>query len=100
MAQLSYSKAHYAFDALLKTGACSPLFEHTPFFNEFAVRINTDISKLNQKLLQQKIIGGYELPKVYPELNGGYLLAFTEKRTKAEIDALVQQIAGKAGDLR
>ncbi len=97
VAQLSFSKAHYAYDALLKTGVCRPLFENMPFCFEFAVQLDLDIAKLNQGLLQQKIIGGYDLKEAYSALKGGYLLAFTEKRSKAEIDTLVQQIAGKAG---
>ncbi|HBK84728.1 MAG TPA: glycine dehydrogenase, partial [Firmicutes bacterium] len=57
-----------------------------PFFKEFAVRL-TDPATANRQLLQQGIIGGYELAD-------GMLLAFTEKRTKTEIDRLVAVLGG------
>jgi hypothetical protein len=33
--------------------------------------------------------------QAYPELGNGLLLAFTEKRTRAQIDRLVQVLAGR-----
>ena len=46
-----------------------------------------DPSRANQLLLEEGIIGGYELPDAM-------LLAFTEKRTKEEIDRLVDVLGG------
>lgn len=80
-------KSHYAYDALVSTGKFKPVFE-APFFKEFAVTYDGDISRLNKRLLESGIIGGYELKKDYPELGGAWLVAVTEKRTKDEIDAL------------
>ncbi len=57
-----------------------------PFFREFAVAIG-DPTAANRALLDQGIIGGYEL-------DGGLLLAFTEKRSRAEIDRLVSVLGG------
>jgi glycine dehydrogenase subunit 1 len=58
-----------------------------PFFCEFALNVS-DPAGANRKLLENGIIGGYEL-------DGALLLAFTEKRTKAEIDQLVAVLGGK-----
>ncbi len=58
-----------------------------PFFREFAVLMD-DPAGANDQLLQNGIIGGYELPDAM-------LLAFTEKRTKAEIDRLVAVLGGR-----
>lgn len=58
-----------------------------PFFMEFAVKVS-DPTAANHKLLENGIIGGYQL-------DGALLLAFTEKRTKEDIDRLVAVLGGK-----
>jgi glycine dehydrogenase subunit 1 len=92
VALLCMQKAHYAYDQLIKTGLFKPAFK-APFFKEFALRYNRDVSKLNKSLLGKKIIGGYELRKSYSELKDGWLVAITEKRTKEDIDCLVREVA-------
>jgi glycine dehydrogenase subunit 1 len=61
-----------------------------PFFKEFAVTSEASGSNVNNELLKQNILGGFELDKEYPELKNGLLLCVTEKRTKEQIDKLVQ----------
>ncbi|MBP7176516.1 MAG: aminomethyl-transferring glycine dehydrogenase subunit GcvPA [Thermoclostridium sp.] len=85
VALLCVSKAHYAYEQLLKTGLFQPCFD-APFFKEFAVYYNGNVTELNQKLLQYGIIGGYDLEKQYSTMKNGYLVAVTEKRTREEID--------------
>jgi len=41
-------------------------------------------------LLEKGIIGGYSLSRDYPELENGILYCITEKRTRGEIETLVQ----------
>jgi len=94
VAHLCLQKAHYTFDQLVKTGKFSPAFT-APFFKEFVLRTDTPVQELNQRLLREKIIGGYDLGRDYPELAPGWLIAVTEKRTRSEIDALVR----KAGEM-
>ncbi len=57
-----------------------------PVFNEFALKVNNPVNA-NRILLENGIIGGYEL-------DDALLLAFTEKRTRAEIDQLVAVLGG------
>jgi glycine dehydrogenase subunit 1 len=85
------SKAKYARDALLETGLFAPLLAG-PFFREFALTYKGDVNALNKKLLNAGFIGGYALEKDYPEYQNAWLAAVTEKRTKAEIDALVKAV--------
>ena len=92
-AKLCFNKSHYAYNELIKTNKFKSLFT-APFFKEFAVISEKPVNELNEKLLEDKIIGGYNLEKDYPELKDGYLIAVTEKRTKEEIDELVR----KAGE--
>ncbi len=85
------SKAKYAHDALIATGLFSPLFGK-PFFREFALEYKGDVAALNKKMLDAGMLGGYALDKDYPEYSQAWLVAVTEKRTKAEIDALVKAV--------
>ncbi len=87
VAEQCAQKSHYALKQLTKNGNFKPLFDK-PFFKEFAVTSATESSKVNQELLKNHILGGYELEKDYPELKNGLLLCVTEKRTKAQIDKL------------
>ena len=93
VANLSLNKAHYAYDQLIKTGSFKPIFT-APFFKEFLVESQKPVKELNEKLLADHIIGGYEVEKDYPELKKGYLVAVTEMRSKEAIDLLVR----KAGE--
>ncbi len=90
VAELCYNKSHYAYNELVKTGKFSLVFT-APFFKEFVVKSSVDVNTLNSKLLQQNIIGGYNVESKYPELKDGWLIAVTEKRTKEDIDNLVRK---------
>ena len=81
-ARLSYAGAHYLCDELLKTGRFSLVYDK-PFFNEFLVAYDGDVDTLYQRFIDAGFLGGVKV-------DGGILLAVTEKRTKAEIDNLVK----------
>lgn len=84
VARRCHQLALYARQALEQAGL--RLKYDRPFFNEFAVSI-TDPAAANRRLLENGIIGGYEM-------KDALLLAFTEKRTTAEIDRLVAILGG------
>ena len=90
VASLCVQKSHYAYQRLLDTGSFSPVFT-APFFKEFAVKYHGNVEELNGRLLKEGILGGYALEKKYPGMEGTWLLAVTEKRTKKEIDHLVEK---------
>jgi glycine dehydrogenase subunit 1 len=92
VAELCLKKSHYAYNELIKTGKMSPVFS-APFFKEFVLKSERPVKELNEKLLESKIIGGYEIEKDYPELKNGYLVSVTEKRTKDEIDKHTGKVA-------
>lgn len=91
VAKQNLQKAHYAQQVLSGVKGAEPLFT-APFFNEFAVKLPGDVSQINRKLLQDKIVGGYDLGRAYPEYSGSMLFAVTELRTKAEIDRLAERL--------
>lgn len=86
----SLEKAHYACGRLTATGRFAPAF-HAPFFSEFTLKTDGDIAGLNRKLLGRGILGGLELGAPGGEPCGRWLVAVTEKRTRAEIDALAEE---------
>lgn len=88
VAMQSMQKSHYAYRQMTSSGKFKPLFDK-PFFKEFAIISDIDSAKINEELLKNNILGGYELGKAYEELNNGMLFCVTEKRTKEEIDKLV-----------
>ncbi|AOY75262.1 aminomethyl-transferring glycine dehydrogenase subunit GcvPA [Clostridium formicaceticum] len=89
VAMQSTQKAHYALKQMTKSGKFKPLF-HQPFFKEFAVSSEISSKQVNQELMKHGILGGYALDQEYPELENGLLFCVTEKRTKEEIDKLVE----------
>lgn len=92
VAELCYHKAHYAAGRIAGLPGFSFPFQ-APFFHEFVVRCPEPVEKINAFLLEQGIIGGYDLGVDYPELEGCMLLAVTETNTREQIDALVDALA-------
>lgn len=84
-------KSHYALEKITENSKFKPMF-NKPFFKEFAVSSDTNSKIVNEKLLDKRILGGYELGKDYPEYENGILFAVTEKRTKNEIDKLSNEL--------
>lgn len=88
IANLCLQKAHYAARKICQI----PGFEldfTSPFFKEFSVKCPISSDKINKLLFDNKIIGGLDLEKFYPELRNSLLFCVTEKRTKEEIDKLI-----------
>ncbi|MBO8163170.1 MAG: aminomethyl-transferring glycine dehydrogenase subunit GcvPA [Brevibacillus sp.] len=91
MAMMNLQKAHYAKQTIAGKDGLDVVFT-APIFNEFVVKLPKPVAEVNAALLQAGIIGGYDLGRSYPELAGHMLIAVTELRTKAEIDALAQEL--------
>ncbi|WP_438800141.1 aminomethyl-transferring glycine dehydrogenase subunit GcvPA [Staphylococcus pseudintermedius] len=64
-------------------------------YNEFVVRFDRSIAEVNRALLDEGIIGGFDLSVVDDTFENHMLVAVTELRTKEEIDTFVQ----KAGEI-
>jgi len=80
--RLSCDGAHYLYKRLLESGKFTPAFDK-PFLKEFVVKTDLDMKKINARLLVNGIMGGILLDENRVEF------AVTEKRTKEEIDKLV-----------
>jgi glycine dehydrogenase subunit 1 len=87
--ELCYHKAHYAADQIDALDAYS-VNRSKPFFNEFVVKCPLPVQEINNRLLLEGIIGGYDLGQDYAHLKDHMLVCATEVNTKEEIDVLVE----------
>ena len=91
--ELNYHKAHYAANQInLLDGYSVDMSK--PFFNEFVLACPRPIGEINEALLEEGIIGGYDLGQHYFHLQDRMLLCVTEMNTKDEIDRLVEVLKG------
>ena len=95
VADLCLQKSHYMYGELLKTGKFEPLFK-APFFKEFALKYTGGKLELfSEAMLNAGFMPGIDLMPGLG-LDNCILIAVTEKRTKAEIDAYVKKV-GEVG---
>jgi glycine dehydrogenase subunit 1 len=92
VAEQCLRKAHYAQERITEIPGFSPAFSG-PFFHEFAVRCPAPPRQIYHTLRERGIVGGCALGRDYPELTDCMLFCVTEKRTRAEIDALAEALA-------
>lgn len=82
---LSSAGAHYLYEELLKTGKFEPVFDK-PFLKEFVLKPLVPVEKLQQKLLDEGFFGALATEEGYVSF------CVTEKRTRAEVDSLVEAV--------
>jgi glycine dehydrogenase subunit 1 len=91
VAQLCAARAAYARKRLRGIEGVRPTFPQ-PFFNEFALSLPKDASDVVSALIDQGIAAGFPVGRYYKGMENVLLLAFTEKRTKEEIDILAAKL--------
>jgi glycine dehydrogenase subunit 1 len=91
VAQLCFSKATYLANRLNDVGLALK-FPHQPFFNEILVQLKRPVQDVLASACDQGILAGYPIGNDYPNLSDCLLIAVTEKRTKQEMDRLVDVI--------
>ena len=91
-ASLCLQKSHYAAEQLCQLERFSLAFDQ-PTFKEFVVRdAENRVDELLETALDRGITAGVPLRDWYPDLSDCFLVAVTEKRTREEINALVQTL--------
>lgn len=95
VAELCVQKSNYLKNELKNAGF--KLAFDSPFFKEFVVKTSKPVDEINKALLNDRIIGGLDLERFYPELKNHMLLCVTEKRTKDEMLTLVKAMAKAEG---
>ena len=101
IAELCYHKAHYAAAKIAELPGYS-LPMSGAFFQEFVIQCPDSPARINQRLLEQNILGGWDLTaKPNGESDGsapalgcdqGMLLCVTEMNSKEDIDCLVSAL--------
>ncbi|HET7185581.1 MAG TPA: aminomethyl-transferring glycine dehydrogenase subunit GcvPA, partial [Terriglobales bacterium] len=93
LAVQNLAKTAYAVEQFGKS--TQVLFQGAPRFNEFVVQTGDDPKTLNDRMLDQKIIGGLPLKKFYPELGNASLWCCTELTRKTAIDAAARGLSAQ-----
>ncbi len=92
VAHLNYHKAHYAARQIDDLPGFT-VDTSKPFFNEFVVKCPVPVANVNGHLIEQGIVGGYDLGTDYDHLENHMLLAVTEMNSREEIDLLVRALS-------
>ena len=84
--EMGYSGAHYLAEKLVETGKFALAFPDKPFLNEFALTTSLNIDALQDMCMSMGIQAGVKIA------DDKLLLCVTEARSKAEIDALIENV--------
>jgi glycine dehydrogenase subunit 1 len=90
MANQNYQKAHYAHELITNLPGFSKVYDEK-FFNEFVVQTPYEYAVVKRALEQASMVPGVDLG------DGKILFCVTEKRTKLQIDQLVNVLGGLRG---
>ncbi|HEX8977254.1 MAG TPA: aminomethyl-transferring glycine dehydrogenase subunit GcvPA [Solirubrobacteraceae bacterium] len=94
LTELMLQRTAYARERLAELDGVELLHEQ-PVVREFAVTLDAPAEAIIRRCLEQGLNPGYPLGDDYPEHENGLLVAITERRTRAEIDRLVE-VLGEA----
>jgi glycine dehydrogenase subunit 1 len=95
VASLCMDKAHYAAERIASLDGYELRFG-SPFFKEFVVRSDRSVEAVLAHCRQRDILAGVPLKRWFEDLKDCFLVAVTEKRTKEQIDALVDALGSAA----
>jgi glycine dehydrogenase subunit 1 len=89
VAELCLQKSHYAAERIAAIPGYRLRFDR-PFFKEFVVHTPGNPSAVIHELAKEGVLAGVSLRR-FPafDLEDGLLIAVTERRTRAQIDRLV-----------
>jgi glycine dehydrogenase subunit 1 len=87
LAEHNLAKASYAAQTLSSQPGAKLLFTGAPRFHEFVLQTEEAPAQWSRRLLDNKIVGGIELSRWYPELRNATLWCATEIVTREQIDA-------------
>jgi glycine dehydrogenase subunit 1 len=96
VSQLCHDKAAYLVARLAARGI-HRRFPDRPYFNEVLVRLDEPVGAALRRADDAGILAGYPVGQHYPHVADCLLIAVTERRTRAEIDRLVDVLAAGSG---
>jgi glycine dehydrogenase subunit 1 len=86
LAEHNLAKADYAAKTLSAAPGAKLLFTGAPRFHEFVLETEEAPAAWSKRLLDEKIVGGIDLSRWYPELKNATLWCATEVITRENID--------------
>jgi glycine dehydrogenase subunit 1 len=84
------AKAAYAFERLCAVPGVEPAYPGAAVFKEFALRLSRPAVEVCSRLVDEGFLAGVPAPWIGPEV---LLVAVTEQRTRAQIDAFAAALA-------
>jgi glycine dehydrogenase subunit 1 len=93
LAGQNLAKAAYAAESLSRQPGAKLLFNGAPRFHEFVLQTEEAPSLWTKRLFDNKIVGGIELSRWYPEMRNATLWCATELVTRETIDTAAQVLA-------
>jgi len=93
LAEHNLAKATYAAKTLGAAPGAKQLFTGGPSFHEFVLQTDESPTAWSKRLMDQKIVGGIDLTRWYPELKNATLWCATEVITRANIDTAAKTLA-------
>jgi glycine dehydrogenase subunit 1 len=94
LAEHNLAKADYAAKTFASLPGTKLRFSGAPRFHEFVLETDEAPAQWSPRLLENKIVGGIELSRWYPELEDCTLWCATEVVTREQIDAAARVLAG------
>ncbi len=91
VAELCLQKSHYLANRINSLKGFRVQFRQ-PFFKEFVIQSELPAKDVIAKMLEAKIFAGVALKPDYPDLGNSFSCAVTEKRTKQEMDFLIDKL--------
>jgi glycine dehydrogenase subunit 1 len=93
LAEHNLAKAAYAAQALSSQHGAKLLFHGAPRFNEFVLKTDEAPAAWSERLMEEKIVGGIDLSRWYPELRNATLWCATEIVTREQIDTAAKVLS-------
>lgn len=91
VSELCLDKAHYAAEEIAKLSSYNLRFR-SPFFREFVVQTSHSVNRVLDHCRVRNILAGVPLENWHQELADCFMVAVTEKRTKEQIDQLLDAL--------
>ncbi len=93
VAELCLEKSRYAQEEICKLDGFKLKFS-SPYFKEFVIETRLKAEVIVESLGRQGILPGVDLGRYFSGMENCLMVAVTEKRTKPEIDRLVEALSG------
>ncbi len=88
VAESSAKRAYFLMENIKKIPSFEVAF-NAPVFREFTLAFKGDIKTLKQTISDKKVLVGPWISDYYENLEGAFLVALTEKRTREEMEFLI-----------